>query len=60
MYIAQFAGAVQSVGLGTTAEITIIPVHAHADHVNQIVEMIASAASAVEFRIPAAWPRWRR
>ena len=42
MYVAQFASAVGSVGLTTTAELKIIPIHAHVDHVNQIVEMIAS------------------
>jgi outer membrane protein OmpA-like peptidoglycan-associated protein len=53
MYVGQFAAAVNSVGLSSTAELKIIPIHAHADHVNQIVEMIASRGiPPANFRIP--------
>ncbi len=53
MYVSQFGAAVASVGLTTTTELKIIPIHAHADHVNQIVEMIASRGiPPSDIRIP--------
>ena len=46
MYVAQFAAAVGSVGLTTTAELKIVPIHAHVDHVNQIVEIVSRAVGS--------------
>jgi hypothetical protein len=44
MYLSQFAGSLRSVGVQTSAEIFILPIHAHADHVDQIVNLIRTYA----------------
>src|SRR5438105_1847977 len=46
MYLSQFAGALQSVGVDAAAELFIIPIHAHSDHVDKIVNLIST------YRIP--------
>ena len=46
MYLSQFAGALRSVNVKASAKLYILPIHAHADHVDQIVELIRA------YRIP--------
>lgn len=40
MYLSQFAGALQRVGIGTPTELYIMPIHAHRDHVDKMVALI--------------------
>lgn len=58
MYLAQLTGAVQRTGLSATAEFVILPIHAHRDHVDKIVELITSRGiPPSQVRIPRGLER---